>query len=345
MVRLNQKVINHRVKFLSFIESMKRSCIDADFRIFQHMKNMFPSWTDQEVREQISNENVWWDLAIEIAEKNKTVVFSAEQASVFWEVSKTYDDSLDYMLPFEYVTIEFESPVPIETIDLSVSTSPVKDYLIGLLLFQKAHSVEDARKAKIYRRMMAAGIDVGLPEGLEVPQEYEAPGGYSNTCVAVYQDMSIVRIGWLSTNENGTNAHSLAVLPTDSHLELLDFKNQIKNLALCCIGYINCENVYLHEEARVPEKVNRKREAKGKSRLEPYYTCRIRGVNYDSVATGTGAAHGIRYDVRGHFRKLATGKTTWVRPHQRGLQNELYVPKTYKVDSNSKPAWKGLNNG
>jgi len=47
---------------------------------------------------------------------------------------------------------------------------------------------------------------------------------------------------------------------------------------------------------------------------------------------GQGSRHAIRYDVRGHFRRLAGGKTTWVRAHQRGLSNELYVPKVYKAD-------------
>ena len=99
------------------------------------------------------------------------------------------------------------------------------------------------------------------------------------------------------------------------------------------------KNVYLEKQGEVPEAVNRKREAKGKSRLEPYYVCRIKGVQYDSHATGEGAKHGIRYDVRGHFRRLDTGKTIWVRSHQRGLANELYVPKVYKVEKGSKPAF------
>lgn len=109
-------------------------------------------------------------------------------------------------------------------------------------------------------------------------------------------------------------------------------------LAAACIQYINCENIYLEKQGEVPEAVNRKREAKGKSRLEPYYVCRIRGVQYDSQGTGEGSKHGIRYDVRGHFRRLETGKTIWVRPHQRGLTNELYVPKVYKVSKGAKPA-------
>jgi len=108
---------------------------------------------------------------------------------------------------------------------------------------------------------------------------------------------------------------------------------QYRMLAAACIAYINCENIYLHKEGEVSDAINAKRERKGKSRLEPYYVCRIRGVQYDSEGyeKGAGVKHGIRYDVRGHFRRLETGKTIWVRPHQRGLQNELYVPKTYVV--------------
>jgi len=109
------------------------------------------------------------------------------------------------------------------------------------------------------------------------------------------------------------------------------FADSYRLLAAACIQYINCENVYLEKQGEVSEAVNRKREAKGKSRLEPYYVCRIKGVQYDSHATGEGSKHGIRYDVRGHFRRMETGKTIWVRAHQRGLQNELYVPKVYKV--------------
>lgn len=110
-------------------------------------------------------------------------------------------------------------------------------------------------------------------------------------------------------------------------------------LAAACVAYINCENIYLQKEGEVSEAINAKRQRKGKSKLEPYYVCRIRGVQYDSngYEKGAGIKHGIRYDVRGHFRHLDTGKTIWVRPHQRGLQNELYVPKTYVVARQPQP--------
>jgi hypothetical protein len=40
--------------------------------------------------------------------------------------------------------------------------------------------------------------------------------------------------------------------------------------------------------------------------------------------------HSFRYDVIGHLR-FTEGRFIWVRPHQRGLANEIYIPKTYNV--------------
>jgi hypothetical protein len=47
---------------------------------------------------------------------------------------------------------------------------------------------------------------------------------------------------------------------------------------------------------------------------------------------GSGVKHGHRYDVAGHFRRLPDGRLIWVRPHQRGLAHELYVPSVRKVE-------------
>ena len=44
-----------------------------------------------------------------------------------------------------------------------------------------------------------------------------------------------------------------------------------------------------------------------------------------SNSTGYGEQHGYRYDVRGHWRVTPSGPV-WIRPHQRGLVHERYVP-------------------
>ena len=60
---------------------------------------------------------------------------------------------------------------------------------------------------------------------------------------------------------------------------------------------------------------------------------------------GEGAHHSYRYDVIGHLRftkhRVREGDgvlvqkdyVEWVSPHQRGLSNTLYIPKTYSVES------------
>lgn len=127
---------------------------------------------------------------------------------------------------------------------------------------------------------------------------------------------------------------SQSLIPGDD-LNVERARLTIQSLSIACIGFINCENIYLHREEGAPEAVNRKRAKQGKKILEPYYLCRIRGVQYDSNghAIGEGTQHGFIYDVRGHFRKLTSGKTIWVRPHQRRLHSGgPYIPKTYIVD-------------
>ena len=59
--------------------------------------------------------------------------------------------------------------------------------------------------------------------------------------------------------------------------------------------------------------------------------------------------HQYRYDVIGHLRfnkhRIKEGYRSvieWVPDHQRGLANELYIPKTYKIESGRKIATKQM---
>lgn len=259
-------------------------------------------------------------VLIEQMKRAQTVVFSTEQAMVFMGVAKSYTDSLDYRLPFPFTFLQFTSPLPVDV--------PMFDQIrtdnIAYIMLAQSEMTRDMYDElnKDWKSDPYLLIDI-------------APNlrpGILNNAIIIYKDMDLTRFGWLSDDHNELMVNDEGVA--------YDYWVELKRLCIACIGYINCENVYLEKQGEVPESVNRKREAKGKSRLEPYYVCRIKGVQHDGHATGTGAKHGIRYDVRGHFRRLETGKTIWVRPHQRGLQNELYVPKVYKVEKGSKPQWK-----
>jgi hypothetical protein len=241
-------------------------------------------------------------------ELSQTIIFGSEQAHVFKDLAESYTESLDYRLPFPHTFIQFTSP-------LSWTLENTTLDLLGICLSQYAFDSDFEVKTDSTGRGNLAFLD---PESEKdtatlnhltaiLNHEEGGIGGYWLSWKSAGRDM------WLARGCKGSD--------------------ELKNLAIACIGYINCENIYLHKEGGAPEAVNRKRERQGKKILEPYYVCRIKGVQYDSNgnATGEGTHHGFRYDVRGHFRKLSSGKTTWVRPHQRGIQNELYIPKTYVV--------------
>lgn len=245
----------------------------------------------------------------------KTILFQIEQMDVFAKIQREFTDALDYRLPFPEIFIQFSRPWRTALLD------PEKERVfLGMVLSQR--KVDNVEYENLRRRWGESlyPIDFNVKDDI-----------YLNWVYTIAQDGEMASVAW----QSDTVHHKFA----DNH-DLIVNANLLQNLAIACIGYINCENVYLEKQGEVSEAVNRKREAKGKGRLEPYYVCRVRGVQYDSHATGEGSKHGVRYDVRGHFRRLETGKTLWVRPHQRGLQNELYVPKVYRVAQDSKPAWK-----
>ncbi len=249
-------------------------------------------------------------LSWQFMHKSKVILFSTEQVDVFAKMRKSPLDAVDYKLPFDSIFIQFTKPYRriLQPDDIGESD------VFGMLLVQE--SVE----RETHAQLVADGM-LGFMSFEDTHSAY-----WNRLFVfAQYRDVAIMSsMTWQSDVihrdvSNGDDTHGFW-----------------RDIAIACIGYINCENVYLEKQGEVPEAVNRKREAKGKSRLEPYYVCRIKGVQYDSHATGEGSKHGIRYDVRGHFRRLLTGKTLWVRPHQRGLANELYIPKVYKVEKGSK---------
>lgn len=261
------------------------------------------------------------------AKSSKVLLFDKDQIDIFLKLIERGDflPSVDYALPFMDVWLQLSSPIKISAWDGSRDC-------IAFLLTQA--TVNEKQYNDNVNHISYAG-EMFEAESRFMPVDWSNTQSITfNQVRTIFADMEVDVAAWTS--------QSNVILTLDEcDPTLMMWKEKARRIAAACVQYTNCENVYLHKEGEVSDKVNRKREAKGKSRIEPYYVCRIRGVNYDSVATGTGATHSIRYDVRGHFRKLPTGKTTWVRPHQRGVHNELYVPKVYKVDGDSKPAWKG----
>lgn len=316
-----------RYKLIKFYGDMKDRMkkalaidpVGTTMRITQEFKQT-PNDTPADAMRNYQSEMYGMFVLTEQMELAQTVVFSTEQAQVFMDVTKNYTDSLDYKLPFPYTFLQFTSPLPV---DVPMYDHIRTDNISYIMLAQSEFTSEMYEDTKTdWKSDPHMLLDVAA----------NVRPGILNNAIIIYKDMNLTRFGWMSDDHNELTVNDEGVA--------YEYWVELKRLCIACIGYINCENVYLEKQGEVPEAINRKREAKGKSRLEPYYVCRIKGVQHDSHATGEGSKHGIRYDVRGHFRRLDTGKTIWVRPHQRGLQNELYIPKVYKVEKGSKPQWK-----
>lgn len=82
----------------------------------------------------------------------------------------------------------------------------------------------------------------------------------------------------------------------------------------------------------VPERLNRKRAARGKPPFFSYYVLEIRGDEQTRTpdAGGTHASPRLHYR-RGHVRRLRSGRKTWVRPAMVGDKSRGMIVKDYGV--------------
>lgn len=95
---------------------------------------------------------------------------------------------------------------------------------------------------------------------------------------------------------------------------------------------VNCENV-IQDVVPPQSAINKKRLSKGK---EPFYSYRvlaIPGHSTEHIKNG-GRHNGPRLHLRrGHLRRLASGKVTWVRHTMVGKSDRGVVETTYAVST------------
>lgn len=234
-----------------------------------------------------------------VARQAQTFIFDSAQIMEFLRaVDRTLPPG-DYPAPFDCMLIQFTEPIP------------ESEFLTG---YRTAGQPRDDGDSVL-------GLVMAFPSG----------GASVANVVAWYSSTSINRAA-MPLAGDGSVATSFTV-GSASNTEAVRDKQRIANLGLLCLAYINSPGI---EVARVepPAAVNRRRAKDGKKPLDDYYLCR---VSHERAAAGSagdpsGRHVSFRFDVRGHFRRLPDGRTIWVRPHQRGLENELYRPKTYRVE-------------
>lgn len=122
-----------------------------------------------------------------------------------------------------------------------------------------------------------------------------------------------------------------------------------------CLAYMMAKAIVLEvERPFLSRQQMRYRNRKGIPLPKPWHVVRVdpryrRAADDEGSGIG-GRSHSYRYDVIGHLRvglhRVGRQKPDgtydhretieWVPPHQRGLANDVYVPKTYAVNAGRK---------
>lgn len=267
------------------------------------------------------------------------------------ESSQLHVSELNYSLPFPVTFLHLQKPLPI-------MLRGAHEKIIAFLLEQRtatkqildqwSESTEELRgeilkkiPSPAYRAVANSLLPkISVPFASIQPSlrgKIEAGETIIVNCVsAIYDDMCQTQFAW--------NSDSGFELTYDESLsegdeEVRQLHIQLKRIAVAVVGFINCENVAL-EKCYSPEQPVKSSTGRKKTDRPHYYVCKITKnfepseAEQDSTITHhTGSSHSFRYDVRGHFRRLSSGKTIWVKSHQRGVLNETYIPKQYAVDT------------
>lgn len=215
------------------------------------------------------------------AAMSQVVVFDAEQVMVFWNLIRSHNfvPSIEYRLPFENVWIQFSRPVSLLSLsdEVAIEHDLRKIFESPALLLSQSHITQSDVLRAVYRQSDRLKTPVDDVASF-VNEDWEnRSSGTINTVRVIDREMDCEYIHWEDVDPDNM------FISTNCHPEDVRDAMRYRLLAAACIQYINCENVYLEKQGEVSEAVNRKREAKGKSRLEPYYVCRIRA--YSTIAT------------------------------------------------------------
>jgi hypothetical protein len=231
-----------------------------------------------------------------LARDAQTFLFNSQQILAFIAAIDRKLPPGDYPTPFSRMIIQFTEPIQ------------QGEFLTGIRTGGGPKEEDD----------FVAGLVIGVDaQGMSVSLWY--------TSTAI--NRAITMIG-----SDGSVLEKWTTLQGISEESIRD-KQRILNLAMLCLAYIHSPKIEIEHITADPV-VNAKRQRKGKHPLPDYYICQVKRERHISTgpSTPTGRHVSFRFDVQGHFRRLSNGRTIWISSHQRGLDHELYKPKTYRVD-------------
>lgn len=258
--------------------------------------------------------DMYWDFEVSrsILTLSETIIFPT---NIMLELLGTLDKIEcrgEIHLPFPYLLIQFTESISEEIImkhpepsGLALIDSSKRDRVEGLL-------ISNSRQDKSWERSKST------------PEKFNS--------VSLFESTSLNRVAWVAS-ELRTKPHFENPYPVPSRIQM-ENKQRLIELAYLISTFLNAKNVIVKDN--IPdEKVQKKREKKGKAKLQTYHTVYIdtARVIYTNPKKGTGTPHSKVYPVRAHWRKLHKSEDRiWIPNHYRGLANApLSVQTIYKV--------------
>lgn len=262
----------------------------------------------------------------------KIVNVDTRQAFMFWDLPNLNQDLLKLRSPYSCIYVSFTGGNQFIIPDyddhlLQIVRKNVRAY--GALILETS---QDNRRlftepvSRVFQTLFFCPVDIAK----------------ENVYVMTF---GILPDGTLTTRPNSDLIMKFA--QSDNELRRREMHSRAKTESLTSkqiiawtihmLNYLTSPSVVLERKEHSPE-LQKSREKKGKPLLPGWYEITYRKKNYRSVVPSSGVPgthHSFRYDVRGHFMSFTkgrlAGRVIWCPDHQRGLANDLYRPKSYRV--------------
>jgi len=306
-------------------------------------------------------------------ERTKRVIMDARQASTFNDLGEAPPQDWQRKLrtPFDWFYLEFSDPVLIgeqEYISDIGETEGLKagdDYVRGMLVRRGAGGIQNAtdQERAIHNIIVFLTDEAGHHTRRAFLYDLSSGKAWTRIQSLIFNhsttdeiEADISQVPQEMLDGNGQQfiqvGDSLGI--DDRYMGWWErILMSYSSLLSWLLTYMMSKGIEVTEE-RLPRAM-RRREMR-KDIPKPWHVVqvepRFRTSGADDVMEGQQRfTHNIRYDVMGHLRCIqrqnedgtTSNSFVWVRPHQRGLANDIYVPKTsmFKAGKEVDPVMNG----
>lgn len=288
--------------------------------------------------------------------ETRRIIVDSEQAVRFTEAADMPPVER-YRLPFDQMYIEFTRPL-----DIREQEPGYEDELIGMIVLP-THGREGVPPETVQIKFITrslhpvlrtnpitkhdwseqtacfnllTGTALSHPQTFLEPARPGAPDSVTHDDISQYPDGFLAGLDldrdWIAARDEGAGRGWWERTISD-----------YARFTAWLLTYMTAKGIVIVEAEMTRQQ--RRAAARLKHRPSPWHIVTVDPtvVRDFEPGEGGGRSHSYRYDVRGHLRfgrhKRGDGSYSqtveWVRPHQRGLANTIYVPKTYVYDAKS----------